>query len=71
MFSLRVYGLEINPALSPWSLQGLETMLAGMRVRYLVVPSVKTLVPMWRSAFGFTPLSLSEFQALEERCASL
>ena len=40
-----------------------------MRVRYLLVPSVKALVPMWRSAFGFTTLSLSEFHALEDRCA--
>ena len=41
----------------------------AMRVRWLVLPSVKALVPMWRSAFGFTPLSLIEFQALEERRA--
>ena len=46
-------------------------MLVGMRVRYLVVPSVKSLVPMWRSAFGFAPLSLFEFQSLEDRCGSL
>ena len=44
-------------------------MLVEMRVRYLIVPSMIALVPMWRSSFGFVPLSLPEYQALEERCS--
>lgn len=43
----------------------LEDLLASHRVRYLVLPSVKPLLPMWRGSFGFVPFTVGEQQALE------
>ena len=42
-------------------------MLADMRVRFLVLPAAKPVVPMWRRSFGFVPVDLNEFRALDDR----
>ena len=43
-------------------------MLGEMRVRYLVLPAMKPVVSMWRRSFGFVPLDMHEYRALEDRC---
>ena len=53
----------------PCAPQGLLAMLSEMHVRYLVLPSMKPVVPMWRRSFGFVPVDLRELAALEDRCA--
>ncbi len=37
-----------------------------LKVRYLVLPSIKGLLPMWVGKFKFQPLTLTEFQSLED-----
>ena len=39
----------------------------GLGVRYLVLPSLRRLLPMWLERFGCQPLTLAEAQALESR----
>ncbi len=43
-------------------------MLGEMRVRYLVLPAMKPVVSMWRRSFGFVPLDMHEYRAIEDRC---
>ncbi len=43
-------------------------MLGEMRVRYLVLPAMKPVVSMWRRSFGFVPLDIREYRAIEDRC---
>ena len=47
--------------------QVVEDILTGLRVHWLVVPSVKSLVGMWTRKFNFVSLSESESEALEDR----
>ena len=44
-----------------------EDILRGLRVHWLVVPSVKSLVGMWMRKFNFLDLTVSESDALEDR----
>jgi hypothetical protein len=39
-------------------------------VKHLVVPSVRSLMPMWMHKFSFVPMTLAEAEALEERIVS-
>lgn len=43
-------------------------MLRRMRVRHLTTPSMNQLLPMWGRCFGFVPLTVGEWHALEDRC---
>ena len=40
--------------------QALEDLLAAHHVRFLVLPSVKSLRPMWQGAFRFVPFTIKE-----------
>ena len=42
-------------------------MLGSMHVQYLVLPAMKPVVSMWRRSFGFVPLDLEEYRAIEDR----
>ncbi|KAL0052496.1 hypothetical protein WJX82_003084 [Trebouxia sp. C0006] len=48
-------------------LKVVEDILVGLRVQWLVVPSVKSLVGMWTRKFSFIDLSMVECDALEDR----
>ena len=50
----------------PWY-QGIEERLQGLGVRYLVLPSLRGLLPLWLERFACQPLTLAEAQALESR----
>ena len=50
----------------PWH-QGIEERLQALGVRYLVLPSLRRLLPMWVERFACQPLTLAEAQALESR----
>ena len=50
-----------------WALQVVEDMLRGLKVGWLVVPSVKSLVGMWMHKFCFLDLTPEESEALEDR----
>ena len=47
--------------------QVVEDILVGLRVQWLVVPSVKSLVGMWTRKFAFLDLTMLECEALEDR----
>jgi len=47
--------------------QVVEDILVGLRVQWLVVPSVKSLVGMWTRKFSFIDLNMLEGDALEDR----
>ena len=47
--------------------QGVEERLRALGVRYLVLPSLRSLLPMWLERFGCQPLTLAEAQVLEDR----
>jgi hypothetical protein len=49
--------------------QSVEALLRQMRVRYLVLPAMKQLLPMWTRHFGYQPLTEAEAAALEDRQA--
>jgi hypothetical protein len=54
----------------PWTVwwlvaQGVEALLRQLCVRWLVLPSIRTVLPMWRYSFSFIPLTLEEQAALE------
>jgi hypothetical protein len=48
-------------------MQVVEDILVGLRVQWLVVPSVKSLVGMWTRKFSFIDLNMLEGDALEDR----
>ena len=50
-----------------WAVQVIEDMLRGLKVDWLVVPSVKSLVGMWMHKFCFHDLTSGESEALEDR----
>lgn len=51
-------------------LQGVEALLRQLCVRWLVLPSIRTVLPMWRYSFSFIPLTLEEQAALEPHIVS-
>jgi hypothetical protein len=50
--------------------QGVEALLRQLCVRWLVLPSIRTVLPMWRYSFSFIPLTLEEQAALEPHIVS-
>ena len=52
------------------SLQAMESRLAGLGVRRLVVQSVRVLLPMWLGSLGFMPLTLAEADAVDDLLVS-
>ncbi len=42
--------------------QAVDSLLAELGVEYLVLPSVKLVLPMWRDKFGFTQLTPQEHE---------
>lgn len=46
-------------------MQAVESKLAGLGVRRLVVQSVRALLPMWMGSLGFLPLTLAEADSLD------
>jgi hypothetical protein len=51
-------------------MQGVEGLLRQLSVRWLVLPSIRTVLPMWRYSFNFIPLTLEEQAALEPHIVS-
>ena len=51
-------------------LQAVESRLAGLGVRRLVVQSVRALLPMWLGSPGFMPLTLAEADAVDDLLVS-
>ncbi|KAK9809929.1 hypothetical protein WJX72_001884 [[Myrmecia] bisecta] len=47
--------------------QAIEELLTSLKVRYMVVASLKEALPMWRNKFHCLPVSVAEVHALEER----
>ncbi|KAF8068248.1 yippee-like protein [Scenedesmus sp. PABB004] len=56
----------VPPPPPPRGPQGVEDMLRALRVRWLVLPSIRAVLPMWRYNFSFMPLTLQEAAALEQ-----
>jgi hypothetical protein len=52
------------------SLQGVEALLRKLCVRWLVLPSIRSVLAMWRYSFSFIPLTLEEQAALEPHIVS-
>lgn len=50
--------------------QAVESQLATLGVQYMIVPSMRQLLGMWRDKFGFVPLTLAEAEALDDRIVS-
>ncbi len=48
----------------------MEGRLASLGVQYMIVPSLRQLLGMWRDRFGYMPLTLSEAEALDNRIVS-
>lgn len=42
------------------SSQALEDFLSSHHVRYLVLPSIKSLLPMWQGSFRFARFTMEE-----------
>ena len=53
--------------MSSHATQGIEERLGAAGVQWLVLPSVRALLPMWTLRFGCQPLTLAEAQALDSR----
>lgn len=51
-------------------MQGVEALLRQLHVRWLVLPSIKSVLAMWRYSFSFIPLTLEEQAALEPHIVS-
>ncbi|CAK0784514.1 hypothetical protein CVIRNUC_007718 [Coccomyxa viridis] len=51
-------------------LKAMESRLAGLGVRRLVVQSVRVLLPMWLGSLGFMPLTLAEADAVDDLLVS-
>jgi hypothetical protein len=47
-----------------------EDLLQRLKVRYLVLPSIRSLLPMWTGKFKFQPLTLAEHQDLDGHIVS-
>jgi hypothetical protein len=45
-------------------------MLRQLQVAWLVLPSIRSVLPMWRYSFSFMPLTLEEQAALEPHIVS-
>lgn len=52
--------------LAPCIRQAVEERLIQMRVEFLVVPSVNSVLPMWCGKFGYSKLSEAEHAMIEE-----
>jgi len=50
--------------------QGVDALLRQLHVRWLVLPSIKSVLAMWRYSFSFIPLTLEEQAALEPHIVS-
>ena len=50
--------LPLRPMLSPQ--KALEGLLSSHHVRWLVIPSIKGLQPMWQGKFRFVPFTIEE-----------
>ncbi|KAK9856855.1 hypothetical protein WJX84_001296 [Apatococcus fuscideae] len=48
-------------------MKALEKLLAGLGVKNLVMPAVKSVSSMWIKAFGYVPASMAECQDMDER----
>lgn len=51
-------------------IQALEELLRGMKVQWMVLPSIRSLLTMWRTKFRFQPLTLEEQHHLEPHIVS-
>eukprot|EP00775_Hariotina_reticulata_P009984 gene9984-10139_t len=51
-------------------MKGVEDMLRQLRVCWLVIPSIRSVLPMWRYKLNFIPLTLEEQAALEPHIVS-
>lgn len=47
-------------------LQAVEGLLLGLGVKYLVLPALKAVLPMWTNKFGFELLTEHEHQQLQK-----
>ncbi|BDA44637.1 hypothetical protein COCOBI_06-1140 [Coccomyxa sp. Obi] len=63
--TLRVFGTAF--AELPFAV---ESRLASVGVQYMIVPSMRQLLGMWRDKFGYVPLTLAEAEALDDRIVS-